>query len=222
MVWGFVKPQHFAKHTRNHTFARKDALGFGVFSLIFFVLVGVTTPPTQKPATVQLSTASSTTHTQTSKPKNAVTTKQTTETQTIPFTATTQNDAALTKGQTKITQAGQNGVETFTYKITYTDGQQTNKTLMSQAATTPMVPEIIENGTYVAPPPVVHPTPQTSTPSDCTNGTYVNSAGNTVCSPETAPSAPAGATAKCNDGTYSFSQTHSGTCSHHGGVAEWL
>jgi hypothetical protein len=33
---------------------------------------------------------------------------------------------------------------------------------------------------------------------------------------------PAGATAKCKDGTYSKSQHHSGTCSSHGGVAEWL
>jgi hypothetical protein len=34
--------------------------------------------------------------------------------------------------------------------------------------------------------------------------------------------APPGATARCNDGTYSYSQHHSGTCSHHGGVAQWL
>jgi hypothetical protein len=33
--------------------------------------------------------------------------------------------------------------------------------------------------------------------------------------------APANATAKCRDGTYSESQQHSGSCSHHGGVAEW-
>ena len=33
---------------------------------------------------------------------------------------------------------------------------------------------------------------------------------------------PPGATAKCRDGSYSFSQHHSGTCSHHGGVAVWL
>ena len=38
----------------------------------------------------------------------------------------------------------------------------------------------------------------------------------------TASSVPTGATAKCADGTYSFSQHRSGTCSHHGGVAEWL
>ena len=34
--------------------------------------------------------------------------------------------------------------------------------------------------------------------------------------------APPGSTARCRDGTYSFSQHRSGTCSHHGGVAVWL
>jgi len=64
---------------------------------------------------------------------------------------------------------------------------------------------------------------ETETTSTCTNGTYVNSAGNTVCKPETSPSGPpAGATAECVDGTYSFSESRSGTCSHHGGVANWL
>lgn len=33
---------------------------------------------------------------------------------------------------------------------------------------------------------------------------------------------PIGATALCRDGTYSFSQNRRGTCSHHGGVAQWL
>ncbi|MGH9560651.1 MAG: DUF3761 domain-containing protein [Terracidiphilus sp.] len=36
------------------------------------------------------------------------------------------------------------------------------------------------------------------------------------------PPAPAGATALCNDGTYSFSAHRSGTCSHHKGVSRWL
>lgn len=30
-----------------------------------------------------------------------------------------------------------------------------------------------------------------------------------------------GATAKCRDGTYSWSRHHSGTCSGHHGVATW-
>ncbi|HMK84377.1 MAG TPA: DUF3761 domain-containing protein [Steroidobacteraceae bacterium] len=34
--------------------------------------------------------------------------------------------------------------------------------------------------------------------------------------------APSGATAKCKDGTYSKAKSHSGACSHHGGVDQWL
>jgi hypothetical protein len=34
--------------------------------------------------------------------------------------------------------------------------------------------------------------------------------------------APSGASAQCRDGTYSFSSSHRGACSHHGGVATWL
>lgn len=58
---------------------------------------------------------------------------------------------------------------------------------------------------------------------NCTdNGTYVNSKGQTVKRPETCSAAPQGATAQCRDGTYSFSRSRRGTCSHHGGVAKWL
>lgn len=52
-------------------------------------------------------------------------------------------------------------------------------------------------------------------------GTYTNSYGNEVPSPYYADTVPAGASAKCKDGTYSSSQNRRGTCSHHGGVAEW-
>ncbi|WAH97778.1 DUF3761 domain-containing protein [Arthrobacter sp. MMS18-M83] len=39
--------------------------------------------------------------------------------------------------------------------------------------------------------------------------------------PAPVPVPGGGATALCNDGTLSFSANHSGTCSHHGGVAIW-
>jgi|SRR5580704_10402428 hypothetical protein len=58
---------------------------------------------------------------------------------------------------------------------------------------------------------------------NCSNtGTYLNSKGQTVRRPENCSAPPKGATAQCRDGTYSFSQSRRGTCSHHGGVAKWL
>ena len=61
-----------------------------------------------------------------------------------------------------------------------------------------------------------------TTSSLSNNNHYTNVDGEKVHSPAYAPSVPAGASAVCQDGTYSFSQHRSGTCSHHGGVAEWL
>ncbi len=51
---------------------------------------------------------------------------------------------------------------------------------------------------------------------------YTCSYGNRIQSPTYYSSTPAGATALCRDGTYSFSKNRRGTCSHHGGVAKWL
>jgi len=59
-------------------------------------------------------------------------------------------------------------------------------------------------------------------PQVCGADAYVNVDGRCVHRPVRADRPPAGATAKCRDGTYSFSLHHSGTCSHHGGVAAWL
>lgn len=50
---------------------------------------------------------------------------------------------------------------------------------------------------------------------------YTNVNGDWVHSPERALSRPVGATARCADGTWSYSQHRRGTCSHHGGVASW-
>lgn len=40
--------------------------------------------------------------------------------------------------------------------------------------------------------------------------------------PSSTPVIPSGATARCGDGSYSFSENRRGTCSRHGGVAQWL
>lgn len=69
-------------------------------------------------------------------------------------------------------------------------------------------------GTYVTP---------DESDLDNHNG-YVNRDGQSVHSPAHSRSGrvPEGASARCRDGTYSFSRHHSGTCSRHGGVAQWL
>jgi len=55
-------------------------------------------------------------------------------------------------------------------------------------------------------------------------GSYTNRYGVEVHRPAHTVSdqAPAGASAQCRDGSYSFSQSRRGTCSHHGGVSRWL
>lgn len=50
---------------------------------------------------------------------------------------------------------------------------------------------------------------------------YTNVDGKRVHSPVHSSSRPPEATAKCRDGSWSFSQHHRGTCSHHGGVESW-
>jgi hypothetical protein len=50
---------------------------------------------------------------------------------------------------------------------------------------------------------------------------YINADGNLVHRPARDNAKPQSDTALCRDGTYSFSQHHDGTCSHHGGVQRW-
>lgn len=66
------------------------------------------------------------------------------------------------------------------------------------------------------------PTPPASDSDLSNDNYYINTYGNRVHSPAYSESGeiPVGASARCRDGTYSFSQSRRGTCSHHGGVAE--
>ena len=71
---------------------------------------------------------------------------------------------------------------------------------------------------YTAPPATSEPTTGAYNGGGTTD-TYTNVDGNQVERPDGSSS---GASAQCNDGTYSHSQHRSGTCSGHGGVAHWL
>lgn len=112
-------------------------------------------------------------------------------------------------------------VPTVQPQITNTASAKPNQTPATAYRPTP-VP-------YVSPTnhPTPTPTPQpvpTATPVLSNNGYYSNTDGTQVHDPASTSnnSVPAGATAQCSDGSYSFSLHRSGTCSHHSGVAQWL
>jgi hypothetical protein len=67
------------------------------------------------------------------------------------------------------------------------------------------------------------PAPAPAAGDSSSDDYYTNSRGQRVHRPVISPDGPpAGATAQCRDGSYSFSQSRRGTCSHHGGVSRWL
>ncbi len=74
-------------------------------------------------------------------------------------------------------------------------------------------------GTGAATPPAAAPAAPTPAPAAPKSAPTTTKSAPTAAAGNTDPT---GATAKCKDGTYSKSQHHSGTCSSHGGVAEWL
>lgn len=89
-----------------------------------------------------------------------VTSGQTLESSPIPFTTVTKNDPSLLVGTKKVAQAGRNGTLVRTYQLSFADGKQTAKTLISQQTTVQPVQQIIAIGTKPKPKPIpkVYPT----------------------------------------------------------------
>lgn len=107
-------------------------------------------PPSQ-PTSAHSSTSTNPPKQNKPKPAPKITTAQVTTTQDVPFKVTTQDDNTLLKGQTKLVQVGKDGVNTLTYEVTYANGKETNRKLLSTVTTTVPVDAIVANGTYIAP-----------------------------------------------------------------------
>lgn len=185
----------------------------GLVSLFAVAAVGGSAHKSQVPNPVVQVVTNQTADVDVSKqqPIDKIETKTETKTEAIPHASSTKNDATLSAGVSQTVINGVNGERTITYTVTYKNGKETGRTEASNVINKQPVNEVKSIGTKVA-----------TQQLDCPNGTYVNSAGDTICSPYAASSAPVGATAKCNDGTYSSSASRRGTCSGHGGVASWL
>lgn len=164
------------------------------------------------------------------KTEPVITTKKVTETKSVAYSTKKYNTNKLAKGKTRVDKQGKEGKREIVYEITYKDGKEISKKVISDKVTVKPVDKVIVVGTYVAPKKTVKTTtrssssyyynPYSSYYSSCPNGSYVNSYGNVVCRPSTRNNGTA--TAVCRDYTYSYSQHRSGTCSHHGGVMYWL
>lgn len=79
--------------------------------------------------------------------------REITENEDVDFLKQTENHSSLAKGETQLKQAGVKGVKTITYKLTITDGVETQRVKINEEVTTQPVDEITYVGTYVAPKP---------------------------------------------------------------------
>lgn len=70
-----------------------------------------------------------------------------TETVTDPFTSQEVSDDTLAKGTTQVETAGQDGVTTNTYEVTYQDGTEVSRVLTIAATTQQRVDEVVKVGT---------------------------------------------------------------------------
>lgn len=99
------------------------------------------------------------------------------------------------------------------------DASLNSNNYINEPRQAPAVVQEVQQVTPVEASPVVNEAVSAPTPVTCGSGYYKNVDGNCVHVPSSNPS---GASAKCRDGSYSYSQHRQGTCSGHGGVANWL
>jgi hypothetical protein len=87
---------------------------------------------------------------------------------TIPFLLTTDEDANLPLGQTRV-ERGVDGEKRIVWTVTFTNGKETARTVKSETIVKAQSPQITFTGTYVEPQLPVEPTPppvETATPSN--------------------------------------------------------
>lgn len=82
-----------------------------------------------------------------------VVTKEIVETEVIPFQKTTENASWIEQGKTSLKQAGSNGEKNYVYEVSYKDGVENGRELVSENITIEPTTEVTYVGTYVKPAP---------------------------------------------------------------------
>ena len=86
-------------------------------------------------------------------PEQVVTTDEVRSTTAVPFAQATVQDAAVASGVTAVTTAGVAGTREVVYSVTYIDGVESSRRVVSDTVVIAPVDEVTTVGTYVAPPP---------------------------------------------------------------------
>ena len=142
-------------HLKSLSKAKKGLLGIGTLLLLIGIIGSGSQPPQKEQLTSdkQQSTAQvkgDATEKKADTPKQSVVeTKYIEQTLALPYSSITQNDANMPKGQRSVTP-GQNGEKTITFKITYTDGKETERVVDHETITKAPINEITKVGTMVA------------------------------------------------------------------------
>lgn len=71
------------------------------------------------------------------------------KTEAIPHDTKTVEDSSLEYGKTKVRTTGVDGVKTYTYNVTYENGKETKRELVSTEITKEAVDEVIAKGTKI-------------------------------------------------------------------------
>ncbi len=71
------------------------------------------------------------------------------ETEKVPYETIEKKDPTLDEGKTVVDQAGEAGEKTITYKVTYVNGEEVNREVVSEEVTVDPIDEIILVGTKV-------------------------------------------------------------------------
>ncbi len=145
-------------------------------------------------------------------------TKTISETEVIPFSEQRSEDGTINQGEERVGQEGVNGQRKVYYEVSYEDGAEISRQMISEEVVLSPTPKIVLVGTYVA--PVVRQF--VSTPSATDQPSSTPTTQQPVAESNNLPFK-----ALCNDGTYSYQDTpdhpnYQGMCSGHGGIKEKL
>ncbi len=78
---------------------------------------------------------------------NRVSFEMVTETESVPYSTSYENDSSMYSGETSVKQEGKNGEKEVTYKVTYVDGEEESREEVESKVTKDPVTRIVRQGT---------------------------------------------------------------------------